>query len=122
MRVLRRPHSSSNPKAPGMLTAHYSPGIPLLFGKLEENLKNVNRQRTGTITFCRKVAGIPAHQQRILSPKGDLAQAASRLFSALRSFKAPDIEVILAAQFAEEGLGCAINDRLRRAAQPPGSI
>lgn len=117
-RVARVAHSSSNPKAPGMLTAHYSPSIPLLFGKFEENLKRVDRQRTGTITFCRKAAGVPLSQQRILSPKGDLGEAAARLFAALRSFSNQNIEVILACEFPEEGLGRAINDRLRRAAQP----
>lgn len=117
-RLHRKPHSSSNPKAPGMLTAHYSPGIPLLFGKLEDNLKNVDRRRTGTITFCRKVAGIPDAQQRVLSPAGNLHEAAAGLFQALRSFDSQNIDVILASQFPEEGLGRAINDRLRRAAQP----
>lgn len=121
-RLQRKPHSSSNPKAPGMLTAHYSPGISLLFGKLEHNLKNVNRRRTGTITFCRKVAGIPDRQQRVLSPAGNLNEAAAHLFQALRSFDARDTDVILAAEFPEEGLGRAINDRLRRAAQPLSSL
>lgn len=118
--VLDRPiahtrSSSSNPKAPGMLSAHYSPGIPLTFGKLSENLAKVNRQRCGSISFCKKVSGIPEDQQRILSPKGDLKEAASRLFAALRSFKSGEVDVILAEEFPNEGLGRAINDRLRRA-------
>lgn len=107
--------SSSNPKAPGMLSAHYSPGIPLTYGKLTDNLNKVNRERCGTISFCKKVAGIPAENQRILSPKGDLKEAASQLFAALRSFDAQSIDVILAEEFPQEGLGRAINDRLRRA-------
>lgn len=107
--------SSSNPKAPGMLSAHYSPGIPVVFGALAENLKKVDRQRSGSISFCKKVAGIPMEQQRILSPTGDLKEAAQKLFGALRSFKGADIEVILAEEFPNEGLGRAINDRLRRA-------
>ncbi len=107
--------SSSNPKAPGMLSAHYSPGIPVAFGNLAENLQKVNRLKTGSISFCRKIAGIPENQQRVLSPRCDLKEAASKLFEALRSFKGQDIDVILAEEFPNEGLGRAINDRLKRA-------
>lgn len=114
--IRRKPHSSSNPKAPGMLSAHYSPGLPLLFGHLAENLPKVNRRRCGSITFYQAVPGIPRAQQRILSPRGDLREAASKLFEALRSLaNLPAVEVILAEAFPEEGLGRAINDRLRRA-------
>jgi L-threonylcarbamoyladenylate synthase len=107
--------SSSNPKAPGMLSAHYSPGIPLKFGGLEENLAKYKHKTCGTISFSRKVRGIPEAHQRILSPKGDLKEAASTLFSALRSFKQGEIDLILAEKFPEIGLGRAINDRLKRA-------
>ncbi len=107
--------SSSNPKAPGMLSAHYSPGIPLSHGNLDSLLDKVDRQRCGSISFCKRIAGIPENQQRVLSPKGDLKEAASKLFGALRSFKAEDIDVILAEEFPNEGLGRAINDRLKRA-------
>lgn len=51
-----------------------------------------------------------------LSETGDLRQAASRLFAALSTFDAPDIERIAVAPIPDEGLGEAINDRLRRAA------
>ncbi len=107
--------SSSNPKAPGMLSAHYSPGIPLTHGKLDLNLAKVNRKRCGSISFCKRISGIPDHNQRILSPKGDLKEAASKLFAAMRSFDKETIDVILAEEFPNEGLGRAINDRLRRA-------
>ncbi len=108
-------NSSSNPKAPGMLSAHYSPGIPVLFGHLEENLKRVNRNRCGSISFCKAVAGIPAKQQRVLSPKGDLKEAAAKLFGSLRSFQKDSVDLIIAEEFPYEGLGRAINDRLKRA-------
>ena len=52
-----------------------------------------------------------------LSPSGDLAEAATNLFAALRALdgKAPTIAV---TPISEDGLGEAINDRLRRAAAP----
>lgn len=107
--------SSSNPKAPGMLSAHYSPGIKLLHGNLIQNLKLINPAKTGTLTFSQKVGGVPLKNQRILSPKGNLVEAASQLFSSLNSFKGSGLEVILAEEFPNEGLGRAINDRLKRA-------
>lgn len=108
-------HSSSNPKAPGMLSAHYSPGIKILFGKIMDNLKLIDPERTGSISFCQKIQGIPARNQRVLSPRCDLKEAAAQLFTALRSFDPAQIDVILCEEFPQEGLGRAINDRLKRA-------
>jgi L-threonylcarbamoyladenylate synthase len=51
-----------------------------------------------------------------LSQAGDLAEAASRLFSALRLLDASGAAAIAVAPIPETGLGEAINDRLRRAA------
>ena len=46
-------------------------------------------------------------------------EAARALFTAMRTLDASEVEVILAEVFPEEGLGRAINDRLRRAAVKP---
>lgn len=57
-----------------------------------------------------------------LSPRGDLAQAAARLFALLHAADAcagPD-GCIAVAPIPETGLGAALNDRLRRAAAPRG--
>ncbi len=114
-RITQVKTSSSNPKAPGMLSAHYSPGIKLLHGQLSQNLKLVNPARTGTITFKARVPGIPVKNQRILSSAGILTEAAAELFKALHSFNPQNTDVILAELFPDEGLGRAINDRLKRA-------
>ena len=50
----------------------------------------------------------------ILSPSGDLKEAARNLFAAMRSLEV-GCDLILAEQAPEDGLGMAINDRLRRA-------
>jgi L-threonylcarbamoyladenylate synthase len=59
------------------------------------------------------VAGDPAFN---LSPGGDLAQAAARLFAYLRAADRLHPAGIAVAPIPEHGLGEAINDRLRRAA------
>ena len=51
-----------------------------------------------------------------LSPTGDLAEAAARLFAALRTLDAR-AEAIAVAPIPRTGLGEAINDRLQRAAE-----
>jgi L-threonylcarbamoyladenylate synthase len=51
-----------------------------------------------------------------LSERGELAEAAARLFSLLRAADALQPLAIAVAPIPPEGLGEAINDRLRRAA------
>jgi L-threonylcarbamoyladenylate synthase len=53
---------------------------------------------------------------RILSPRGSLPAAARRLYAALRELDRPGVSLIYAESVPTEGLGAAINDRLRRAA------
>ncbi|MEZ6068013.1 MAG: Sua5 family C-terminal domain-containing protein [Planctomycetaceae bacterium] len=51
-----------------------------------------------------------------LAATGDLRAAAAALFAALRRLDECGADVILAEPMPEQGLGVAINDRLRRAA------
>ena len=53
-----------------------------------------------------------------LSAAGDLTEAAANLFAALRALDASGSHTIAVMPIPEEGLGEAINDRLRRAAAP----
>lgn len=114
--VLVRPHSSSNPAAPGMLKSHYAPSAPVVLGKVESLLLQYQSRRVGAITFRKTIPGIPAERQLVLSPTGDLAEAARNLFAGMRRLDALQLDAILAELLPEEGLGRAINDRLRRAA------
>ena len=53
-----------------------------------------------------------------LSPRGDLIEAAANLFSHLRALDASGAAAIAVMKVPHEGLGEAINDRLKRAAAP----
>jgi L-threonylcarbamoyladenylate synthase len=116
--------SSSNPQAPGMLSSHYNPGKPVLVGNIHERMEQLANQRIGgfgnerigVLAFNAYVSGIPQEHQRILSPTGNLAEAARNFFGMLRSFNAIDVDVVLAEWLPDEGLGRAMNDRLKRAA------
>ncbi len=118
---------SSNPAAPGMLKSHYAPRKPVLLGRPEltdaagnwlftAQLAGLPAGRIGVLTF-RPQPDLPAHGLQIaLSEQGSLPEAAQNLFAALRRLDQAEVTVILAEILPEEGLGRAINDRLRRAA------
>lgn len=109
-----------NPVAPGMLARHYATRHPLKLGSFNktvpEALKEYARTELALIAFREGHADIPSTHQFILSGDGSLEEAAARLFTALRQADAMNIRMILAEPFPEEGLGRAINDRLKRAA------
>lgn len=109
-------NSSSNPKAPGQLKSHYAPGKPVRVGNLEQLLKEYRGARVGVIAFQHLLKEIDPSLQQVLSPKGDVAEAAANLFRALRELDKKPVDTILAEPVPEAGLGRAINDRLQRAA------
>jgi L-threonylcarbamoyladenylate synthase len=108
-------NESSNPKSPGMLKSHYAPEKSLRIREFE-NERIERPDKTGVIAFNEFVEGIAKDNQILLSEKGDLEEAAKNLFAAMRKLDASDVDEIIAVKFPEEGLGRAINDRLKRAA------
>lgn len=101
------------PDTPGQLKSHYAPGKQVLLGDVEQQLAGMNPLRAGVISFSREYKGVG--KLCVLSPSGDLREAAAGLFRALRDMDAADVDVILAERFPDEGIGRAINDRLTRA-------
>ncbi|WP_158859654.1 L-threonylcarbamoyladenylate synthase [Lunatibacter salilacus] len=116
--VLILPQSSSNPKSPGMLKSHYAPKTPVLLGDLDTLVSEFSQrgENFGVLSFNKVFPEIPDARQVILSPSGDLGEAARNLFSGMRLLDKADVSVILAEELPEKDLGKAINDRLRRAA------
>lgn len=105
--------SSSNPKAPGQLKSHYAPGKKVIIGNIDELLQQHSSLRTGVLSFQKK---FDVAHQIILSSQGKTEEAAQHLFTALRAFDKMPVDVVLTEFVPEDGLGRAINDRLRRAA------
>jgi L-threonylcarbamoyladenylate synthase len=112
-KVKTRTHSTSNPNAPGQLLSHYAPGKKVILGKIEDLLQHYPAHCSGILTFQQN---FNSPYQFILSPAGNIEEAAKNLFAALRSFENMPVEVILTELVPDTGLGRAINDRLRRAA------
>ncbi len=107
------PHSTSNPQAPGQLKSHYAPRIPLIIGNITEMLPRYDNKEVAVLSFR---DDYPLVKQFVLSPAGDLNEAAQNLFKALRELDKMPVKHILAERVPDYGLGRAINDRLSRAA------
>jgi L-threonylcarbamoyladenylate synthase len=91
-------------EAPGQLERHYAPGKPL-------RLDAADAEADEFLIGFGEVAGDCS-----LSPAGDLVEAAVRLYACLHQAAASDRPRIAVARIPEDGIGAAINDRLRRAA------
>ncbi|MBX3102730.1 MAG: threonylcarbamoyl-AMP synthase [Bacteroidetes bacterium] len=104
------------PVAPGMLARHYSPATPLILGDIPALLATAPEpHKVAVLSFSRPYrSGYP--QDIVLAPDGQLATAARHLFAALRTLDASGMVQIIGEWLPDEGLGRAINDRLRRAA------
>jgi len=100
--------------APGMMASHYAPQAKVRLDvdhvMAGENLLAFGRNRAANYQKARRILN--------LSEQGDLTQAATRLFAYLRQLDDGTATVIAIEPVPEEGLGAAINDRLRRAAAP----
>lgn len=91
--------------APGMLASHYAPEAALRLGA------TATRPGERLLGF----GTVPGDMN--LSPAGDLTEAAANLFHHLRALDRAGGRIAV-APIPEQGLGRAINDRLRRAAAP----
>ncbi len=99
-------------RSPGRLARHYAPSLPL---RLDAAAPEPGE------AFLAFGPGAPAADLTFaLSPAGDLAEAATRLFACLRAADRSGARAIAVAPIPDEGLGEAINDRLRRAAGKVG--
>lgn len=111
-------HSSSNPQAPGLLESHYSPRKPFVLGSLKDLIAEHLEKKTdfAVLSFSDFYPEVSAENQIALSPNKNLHEAAKNLFAAMRKLDEGKSDLILAELLPEEGLGGAINDRLKRAA------
>lgn len=92
--------------APGQLASHYAPEKPI----------RLNAYARGRDAYFIGFGTMACDYN--LSPSGSLVEAAARLFDALHSADASAATEIHIAPVPQEGLGIAINDRLKRAAAP----
>lgn len=102
--------------APGMLSRHYAPRTPLLTVSRGQEAVATPGKRSGLLTWGNQ--RFQGHFEQImnLSAQEDLQTCAANFFASMRSLDSSGLDVIIAHQFPDDGLGIALNDRLRRAA------
>jgi L-threonylcarbamoyladenylate synthase len=96
--------------APGGLKSHYAPRTPLV---LEKN-PTPRSKKTGLLAFSAPREGFA--QTEILSVTSELREAAANLYGAMRRLDEAGLDLIVAEEIPESGIGAAIMERLRKAA------
>ncbi len=95
--------------SPGMLDSHYAPDASVRL--------NASEVGEGEALLAFGIHHMNCRHQRNLSLSGDVNEAAYHLYDYLRQLDAmDDVNAIAVMPIPETGIGCAINDRLRRAA------
>lgn len=109
-------NENSNPKAPGQMDAHYAPRKHLYLLSKQEFLKRIQNPTNALfIAFTKEYQSIKENKVLMLTNNENIDEAAQNLFSALREADESTSPEIIAELLPDNGLGIAINDRLRRA-------
>jgi L-threonylcarbamoyladenylate synthase len=104
---------AQKPVVPGQMKRHYATQTRLVIsGETAEEF--APGERVGLLSFVPLKRSEPYAAIEVLSPSGNLKEAAANLFGALRRLDALALDRIIARPMPEEGLGFAIMDRLRR--------
>jgi L-threonylcarbamoyladenylate synthase len=108
-RVMTHEERQGALRSPGLLLSHYAPSLPVRL--------NITAPQADEALLSFGANVPPGAKTTIsLSESGDLKEAAARLFASLRMLDKPEFKAIAVMPIPEEGLGIAINDRLKRAA------
>ena len=111
--LTRNLDGGAQPLSPGQLQSHYAPHAALRLhatsiepgeALLAFGTDVPNATKTNTVIN--------------LSPSGNMIEAAANLFAAMRMLDAKGVRTIAVMPIPQDGLGEAINDRLKRAAAP----
>ena len=109
------------PRSPGQMLRHYAPKRPVRLRAVDLE-KGEALLAFGSVKFMGVRGGgaakdLPGSAFRNLSESGDLHEAAANLFRMLNDLDRPEHAGIAVMDIPETGIGVAINDRLRRAAE-----
>lgn len=110
-KLIRSLEGGDKPSSPGQLSSHYAPAALV-------RLNATTVLDNEALLAFGEPALATAGPMFNLSPSGDLIEAASNLFAALRALDAAGVASIAVMPIPAHGLGEAINDRLRRASAP----
>jgi L-threonylcarbamoyladenylate synthase len=109
VKIVTDTQPTDNPIAPGQLKSHYAPNANVRLNVINPEM-NEAYLAFGDTNQVENMLN--------LSPSGDLEEAASNLFSMMRSLDQLNLKTISVAPIPKSEVGVAINDRLERAAAP----
>jgi L-threonylcarbamoyladenylate synthase len=112
--------AGQRPEAPGQFPSHYAPQTQLVLVEDADLFVADPGKRCGLLSW-KSTKAPPFTEIRRLSERQNLSEAAANLFRYLRELDNLDLDLIVAEKLPDDGLGAAINDRLRRASrsEPP---
>jgi len=104
------------PEAPGMLERHYAPKTKtILTTNIAEAIETYKDLKIGLLTYNDILNDDAIAYKIVLSEGKNLEEAASKLYDALHQLDQQQLDIIIAEQLPDYGLGKSINDRLQRA-------
>ncbi|MDD3845509.1 MAG: L-threonylcarbamoyladenylate synthase [Syntrophorhabdaceae bacterium] len=121
VRIIEDKTAPGTCESPGELPYHYAPTKPL---RLVNGPSDIGHEASSYLAFQEPAEPVRSKHVRVLSPSGDLREAASNFFSALIELDSDDVDVIYAEKLPERGIGRAVMERLRKAARkhPPQAV
>ena len=118
--------SDDEARAPGMKYRHYAPKAPLHLCNGAVVVDQIqmacdeDRQKglkTGVLTCTENAPFYRADCVQVIGSERDPEQMAHRLYACLRAFDRAGVDVIYSETFTDQGIGYALMNRLRKAAQ-----
>jgi len=114
-------------RSPGMKHRHYAPEAEMVIveGKFDKVIRKVQElassymaegKRVGILATDESLSNYSADVVKSLGSRGDLTIIAKNLFRLLREFDEEKVDIIIAEGITPQGLGLAVMNRLRRAA------
>lgn len=102
--------------SPGMFPKHYSPATPMVLTHVvADAVALYPGKKIGVLSFTQNNI-VPAVQKHIvLSQKGDINEAAKKLYTAMHELDGAILDIIIAERMPDTGIGRSMNDRLERA-------
>lgn len=114
-------------RAPGMKHRHYAPEAEMILveGELSKIVKRIKEltalsmadgKKVGILATKESISNYDADVVKSLGSRNNVASIAKDLFRLLREFDEEKVDLIIAEGIAPKGLGLAVMNRLRRAA------
>jgi L-threonylcarbamoyladenylate synthase len=112
--------ATDDPVSPGQLNKHYAPVTPVRLNAVEvgddEALLAFGSTKFMSVTGQGGIDTLPDGHVKNLSKDGDLYEAAANLFTYLAQLDRTEVKQIAVMPIPDTGIGRAINNRLKRAA------